>query len=351
MERIMKSKRCKHCGYDNPMENCYCAKCGTVFRNMVPVIEKKYEEAGEKKKSSRLPILVTVVVGIILLLTIILLTKTEPEQTEVPCAHNWVFVDCVSPRICSECGKTGGDAAGHNWQEATCEKPKICAVCDITEGMPKDHTWEDATCKKPKTCAECDATEGVPEDHTWENATCERPMQCKVCGEVSGAALGHDWQDATFLVAKTCLRCNLSEGSPLSYAHIHVETEVERIRAVYNDIQNAKENGILSREYIVDGVVGYFDASGTVRCIEVHQGIDGIGQESSKYIRSYYYDGDELIFAFYEGKDSHRLYFYNGLLMRWLYRSNGVSEYHDFDFTSRYLELEVLAQAESRLYQ
>ena len=163
--------------------------------------------------------------------------------------------------------------------------------------------------------------------------------------------MGHDWKDATFLAPKTCLRCNLSEGLSISYAHIHVESEVELIRTIYNDIQNAKEDGTLSKEYIADGVVRYFDANGTARCIVVYRDVDGIGQESSKYSRSYYYDGDKLIFAFYEGEDSHRLYFYNGLLMRWLYRSNGTSEYHDFDFTGRYLELEALAQEESRLYQ
>ena len=54
--------------------------------------------------------------------------------TDVNCAHNWVAADCDSPKTCSICGVSEGEALGHKWQNATCTAPKTCTVCGETEG-------------------------------------------------------------------------------------------------------------------------------------------------------------------------------------------------------------------------
>lgn len=78
------------------------------------------------------------------------------------CRHIWVEADCVTPKTCSECGETEGEALGHSWAEATCAAPKTCENCSETEGEALAHTWVDANFQAAKTCTVCAATEGEP---------------------------------------------------------------------------------------------------------------------------------------------------------------------------------------------
>lgn len=285
-------------------------------------------------------------------------TCTDPQRCTVcdvtegsPLGHSWIKAACEQPKMCTVCNVTDGTAAGHSWVDATCIAPKTCSVCYETVGDLAAHIWNEATCTASRFCDICGTSEGSPLGHSWQNATCTEAETCTTCGEIQGTALGHDWKAATFLEPKTCMRCGGTEGTSISYAGIDIENRVREIRTEYNDIMSAIETGVLEKHELKDGVVGYYDINGTVRCIVAYRGTGGIGQESSKYSRSYYYHNGKLIFAFFEGSDSHRLYFYEELLMRWLYRVNGNSVYHDFDFTDRYLELERLAKEESWLYQ
>lgn len=49
---------------------------------------------------------------------------------------------------------------GHSWADATCETPKTCTVCGDTEGEALGHSWVDANYQSPKTCSVCGAAEG-----------------------------------------------------------------------------------------------------------------------------------------------------------------------------------------------
>lgn len=268
-----------------------------------------------------------------------------------PLGHDWEAATCTTARICTQCSKETGEERGHDWQEATCTTAKTCKECAATEGAPLGHNWMAATCTEPRICLLCAETDGAAAGHIWQAATCTEAQTCTSCGMIQGSALGHEWQEATFQKPKTCLHCNAFEGAHIPYEHIDVESEVLGIRDAYNDIISDRDNGLLREVKLGTGVTGYYDAAGTLRSVVVYRGTEGIGQESSKYSRSYYYRDGELFFAFFEGSDSHRLYFYDGLLMRWLYRSNAGSEYHDFDFTGRYMELEQMAKEESGIYQ
>lgn len=68
----------------------------------------------------------------------------DPPATE--CDHAWVDADCDTPKTCSKCGATEGEALGHNWYAATCTTPKTCSVCNATEGEAAGHNYVNGTC-------------------------------------------------------------------------------------------------------------------------------------------------------------------------------------------------------------
>ena len=108
-------------------------------------------------------------IGILLLTLVCLLALAG-----CGCEHEWVEADCVTPKTCSLCGETEGEALGHTWVDATCTEPKTCSVCGETEGEALGHTWIDATTEAPKTCTVCAATEGerIITDARFTTAAC-----------------------------------------------------------------------------------------------------------------------------------------------------------------------------------
>lgn len=99
------------------------------------------------------------------------------------CQHAWTEADCTTPKTCTQCQITEGEALGHSWQEADCVTAKTCSRCDATEGSALGHSWTEATCTAPKTCSRCSVTEGQPLAHTWEGeATLYTAPVCSVCG-------------------------------------------------------------------------------------------------------------------------------------------------------------------------
>lgn len=102
-------------------------------------------------------------------------------MTACGCSHTWVEATCTTPKTCSECGETEGEALGHaveNWEtvkEATCaeegEKSGICSRCGDTmqEAIPKlEHTLGEWVVSKNPTPSEAG----------------EKTQSCTVCGEV-----------------------------------------------------------------------------------------------------------------------------------------------------------------------
>lgn len=261
--------------------------------------------------------------------------------------HKWQTATCTTAKTCSVCVAVEGTPLGHDWETATCTEPQLCTRCQTTEGNPLGHSWKNATCTAPKTCDTCGATEGAMLNHIWLEATCTQPARCESCDVTLGEPLGHIWKPATFTTARTCIVCNCTEGDPIDYHAISVESEVLSIREIYKTLVSNKSAGYYRKETLRKGVDAYYDSDGELACAIVYRGTDGIGQYSKLYSRSYYFSDGELIFAFYEGSDSHRLYFYDELLMRWRYTGNGAKAInHDFDFSEEYYLWENLALTE-----
>ncbi len=110
-------------------------------------------------------------------------------------SHEWADADCDTPKTCTKCDKTEGEALGHSWADADCDTPKTCAVCGETEGEALGHSWADATCEAAKTCTVCGATEGeaLPHEVKWSFRREEKMMEgdCALCGNFVEQEL--DW--------------------------------------------------------------------------------------------------------------------------------------------------------------
>lgn len=69
------------------------------------------------------------------------------------CRHEWTEADCDSPKMCSVCERTSGQALGHSWEDATCTAAKICSRCALVKGEALGHSVENGECVR------CGATE------------------------------------------------------------------------------------------------------------------------------------------------------------------------------------------------
>ena len=83
------------------------------------------------------------------------------------CEHEWMPASCISPKICSLCEETEGEALAHDWIEANCEHPKTCSRCNITEGNTMEHTLGEWT-----------------ETVAYRHGKTVRKQSCSICGTV-----------------------------------------------------------------------------------------------------------------------------------------------------------------------
>ena len=131
----------------------------------------------------------------------------------------------------------------------------------------------------------------------------------------------------------------------------NVEDEVVSIRTLYNEITAAVSGGNYEELKTSDGVTVYKDEN-HVKEIAVPAGTD-----ESSYRRFYYYNDDQLIFAYYEGTSAHRFYFHDGQLIRWRYSQNASDPQnavnHDLEDSDEYHDWQkkVLKEAETYLQE
>ena len=192
------------------------------------------------KKTSLL--ILSLVVTIIFLLFTACNNETQtPNTNSKNCTHEWVDADCSTPKTCSLCQQTEGEAIGHSWEDATCTTPKTCSTCQKEIGEAVGHSWKNATCTAPKTCSICQEKKGKALGHTWVNATCTNPQTCSVCQLTSGSTLEHSYKEEITTEA-TCqnagtkkFKCELcSDTYSESYnAKTYTATEIHDIYSKY----------------------------------------------------------------------------------------------------------------------
>ena len=131
----------------------------------------------------------------------------------------------------------------------------------------------------------------------------------------------------------------------------NVEDEVVSIRTLYNEITAAVSGGNYEELKTSDGVTVYKDEN-HVKEIAVPAGTD-----ESSYRRFYYYNDDQLIFAYYEGTSAHRFYFHDEQLIRWRYSEDASAPQnavnHDLEDSDEYHDWQktVLKEAETYLQE
>ena len=142
-------------------------------------------------------------------------TEITQADTVKPAVHNWEDATCTTPKACSVCFETEGEALGHTMThqaaaKATCVKDGnleywYCSVCEKyfkneagTEEYGENgwvvasegHQWDNGT---PKTCTVCFTTSCVESGHTLTHqaaadATCVKDgnleyWYCSGCGK------------------------------------------------------------------------------------------------------------------------------------------------------------------------
>lgn len=144
---------------------------------------------------------------------------SDNEDLSVSHTHDWKSATCTTPKTCSTCGATEGDATGHTYKNATCVEPKTCSVCGATDGKANGHNWNAATCDTPKTCSVCGVSEGNANGHTWKSATCTAPKTCSECGTTDGKPTDHKYSGGT------CTMCGVADPSDTSEEMVWIPTK------------------------------------------------------------------------------------------------------------------------------
>ncbi len=165
------------------------------------------------------------------------------------CEHEWASATCTSPKTCTKCGETEGEALGHTWAEATCTSPKTCTACAATEGEPIAHTWAEATCTSPKTCTVCAATEGEPAGHEPVLQTIKgntRTDLCSVCGETLTSPVSDMSAEAPALIIGSWEASSLYNGIEVNEIADTFGFEFRADGTVVSDLPENPGEGVFS---------------------------------------------------------------------------------------------------------
>ena len=138
---------CKKCGYQNSQGASFCAGCG-----------KKLSEPNNKTNNKMM-----IYTGAAIIVLSCLLCVSVVGRKEKHVEHQWLPANCVTPKTCSVCGATEGNALSHNWIDATCTQAKMCSVCFRKTGSPLGHTWPGNDHTKRMYCTVCGESNGVTE--------------------------------------------------------------------------------------------------------------------------------------------------------------------------------------------
>ncbi len=174
----------------------------------------------------------------VLLVCLLAFTSCDQLLDFIPgqqCEHTWEDATCTSPKTCSACGETEGEALGHTEEtvegkDATCTaagftEGKICTVCNEvtvaqTEIPAKGHTeGEAATCTTNQICTVCKVELKPATGHTLgPEATCDADQQCTVCETVLVSAQGHvPGNEATCTTNQICEVCKTELAPALGH--------------------------------------------------------------------------------------------------------------------------------------
>lgn len=149
------------------------------------------------------------------------------------------------------------------------------ALC-IFSGCCLSHDWQSASCETPKTCTKCDKTDGEALGHSWQEATCDTAKTCSDCGKVEGEALGHQafWvKDDKTTMSGTCSGCGQEMQEDLDWeklapCHLQGNWESYDAPAGVGMVINGDGTAVFTREQDVLNMTWEF--------VSVEKGLMGI---------------------------------------------------------------------------
>lgn len=180
------------------------------------------------------------------------------------CRHEWQDATCTTPKTCTECEETEGEALGHDWTPATCTEAETCTVCGETQGKALGHTLSEATCTEAAVCTVCGAEEGEPLGHNMAEATCTEASVCTVCGLEEGEPLGHTTRDWWEIV----------EAAPIGGTGVHAKL-CDTCEEVMESEEYTLTPAVLIDDYELELGVWYFMSEDLMLTVEHIAGESG----------------------------------------------------------------------------
>lgn len=111
-----------------------------------------------------------------------------------------------------------------------------------------------------------------------------------------------------------------------------IEPEVKRIREIYN---NTVAICSTDNQIEVEGIVGNYDANGNIIRITIPK------SDTSDYAMWLYYENERLIFAYLEGNDAYRIYFYNEQIFRIRYTPDSNNPNDSYNIENEELQTDI----------
>ncbi len=149
---------------------------------------------------------------LLVLISTVSLSITGCWLFENACEHTY---DNACDATCNKCGEER--TVTHDFADADCDTPKTCTVCGATEGNALGHTPEndDKDCSTALNCSVCGKEILAAGEHSPEknDGNCTTEQKCTVCGQVAVAAKdAHNDTDHDYLCDNA--GCQVTVGNP-----------------------------------------------------------------------------------------------------------------------------------------
>ncbi len=132
--------------------------------------------------------------------------------------HSFAETDCAKRSVCTECGMTEGLAKGHYFASYDCAEGGVCADCGLEMSFGEEgHDYEFMGCGKPKVCSVCGAKSADTPQHEYTDLVCNGPRECKLCGAIWPVSAPHDCDPATCTTASVCRTCGWTISEALGH--------------------------------------------------------------------------------------------------------------------------------------
>lgn len=147
----------------------------------------------------------------------------------------------------------------------------LLMMCLLLASCCISHEWADAACTTPKTCTKCGETEGEALGHDWVDATCTTPKTCSVCGEIEGEALGHtyetvdngiDFITATQTIRTECTVCGDVSDELTQEHYTFVDSETKKFLFTGEEFAARMQNQLDTGDLSEAGMTCEFDVDG-----------------------------------------------------------------------------------------